>query len=172
MPVVNAIIISSDSSSALSMINAARTKWGLGTVSKTFTGTIQSADIQYLKDRVSEANTQAGAGQNMETVTGFDVGQPIRASIIELLKALATAITNHCACNARCSCDCNYSCTCNCNYACTCNGRCSCDCNYACTCNCNYSCTCNGRCACNSRCYCDCHNNDGNVGCGGFADEW
>jgi len=192
MPSINTIIVSSDAASTLSMINAARTKWGLGTVSKTFTGVIKASDIQYLKDRVIEANDESGAEADVNSLTSFVVGQPIRVSILELLKSLSTEITNYCTCNARCSCNCNYACTCNCDYACTCdarcscNGRCSCNCDYACTCDarcscdchnvctcdCNYACTCDSRCACDARCYCDCHNNDGVPTCEGFADEW
>ena len=99
-------------------VNQERSRRGHAARTYSFSGIIDDAHINALKQGINDAGYTAG-------FAGVTAGNVIAATNINQM------IDKIQAAGAVCICNCNY-CTCNCNY-------CTCNCNYACTCNCNYS---------------------------------
>jgi hypothetical protein len=99
-------------------VNLERTRRAHGTRTYSYSGVIDDAHINALKQGIHDAGYTSGFG-------GVSAGNLVTATNINQMIDKLQAAGNVCLCN------CNY-CTCNCNY-------CTCNCNYSCTCNCNYS---------------------------------
>lgn len=99
-------------------VNQERARRGHAARTYSFSGIIDDAHINALKQGINDAGYTSG-------FAGVTAGNVIAATNINQM------IDKIQAAGAVCICNCNY-CTCNCNY-------CTCNCNYSCTCNCNYS---------------------------------
>jgi len=103
-------------------VNQERSRRGHAARTYSYSGKIDNAHINALKQGIDDAGYTAGFSG--VSGGGFGYTRITATNINEMIDKLQAA-GNVCVCN------CNY-CTCNCNY-------CTCNCNYSCTCNCNYS---------------------------------